>query len=63
MPNSMLMSPEMGGVSGGGNSNTNNNNHQISQLANSLAMNAGGPNATGPMVSLVCIFFVLLKLE
>lgn len=49
MPNPMLMSPEMGGVSGGGNTNTNNS--QVSQLANTLGLNASGPNSTGPLVS------------
>lgn len=53
MPNPMLMSPEMSGVSGSGVSGggSTNANSQVNQLANSLAMSASGSNSTGPMVS------------
>lgn len=55
----MLMSPDMGGVSGGGNTNTNNS--QVSQLANTLGLNTSGPNSTGPLVSDQTLFYINLK--
>lgn len=61
MPNPMLMSPEMGGVSGGGNTNTNNS--QVSQLANTLGLNTSGPNSTGPLVSHAFFFSIETNLN
>lgn len=61
MPNPMLMSPDMGGVSGGGNTNTNNS--QVSQLANTLGLNTSGPNSTGPLVSDELFYLKLIKKE
>lgn len=50
MPNTMLMSPDMSGVSGGGNTNTNS---QVSQIANTLGLNITGTNTNVPMVSTI----------
>lgn len=57
----MLMSPDMSGVTGGGNTNTQNS--QVSQLANTLGLNATGVNTNVPIVSTDTLLILSLKIK